>query len=69
MGKIRDTIYSRADFNNLKDAQRRLHDLLPIVDDAETCGIECQEYRHWINELLEFTQRLEQKFMSPPPKR
>lgn len=29
----------------LKEAQRQLHDVLPEIDKAEECGVECQHYR------------------------
>lgn len=37
----------------LKAAQRELHDVLPLIDEAEQCGIECQQYRQLAEEVQE----------------
>ena len=38
-------VFSRDDFARLKSAQRKLHDLLPLLDKAERCGVECDQFR------------------------
>lgn len=62
-------IFQKRHFDSLKSAQRTLHDLLPLIDKAEGCGIECQEFRNVAEELSRRLVSLEEKFMSPPPNR
>lgn len=68
MSKYRQ-IYTRADYDKLKDLQRKLHDLLPICDDAEACGVETAAWRGLIEETQRTLTEIESRFMSPIPKR
>lgn len=36
-------------WNQLSQAERELHDALPLLDGMEECGIECQDYRRMIS--------------------
>jgi hypothetical protein len=39
---------SASALSKLKQAQRNIHDILPELDKAEACGIECQQYRQLV---------------------
>ncbi len=49
-------------FAGLLQAERDLHDLLPEIDKAEECGIECQEFRRVHGEVMENITKLKQNF-------
>lgn len=59
--------YTSEDWRHLQDAQKRLNDLLPIMDKAENCGIECQTFREVARDLLERLTAIQREFMTPPP--
>ena len=59
--------FTRADFDLLKTEQRRLTDLLPVLDRAEQCGVECQAFREVAREFLTRLGLIEKNFMTPPP--
>ncbi len=61
-------IFTRAHFDALKRAERDLHDLLEVLDKADRCGIECQEFRQVRDELGRRLSAIEREFMTPPPK-
>lgn len=46
----------------LQQAQREIHDILPVIDDAEKCGIECQQYRVLVDEVNERITKILQYF-------
>jgi len=48
--------------NELKRSERALMDLLPELDKAEQCGIDCQEYRTIRDEAVERISKLLQHF-------
>lgn len=47
-------------FEKIQRIERELHDLLPVLDGMEECGIECQAYRSmiadWQNKLSKAKQ-------------
>lgn len=53
----------------LQSAKRDLHDALPIMDKAESCGTDCQEFRHIHSEILRNLELIEQHFMPSKPPR
>lgn len=61
--------YSRADFERLKNAQRTLSDLIPLMDKIERCGVECDTFRAVAQELQTRLGAIEREFMSPVPNR
>lgn len=63
------SVFQRRHFEQLKLAQRQLHDLLPLIDKADKCGIECAEFRQIGQELGRRLETIESEFMSPPPTR
>lgn len=53
---------SRELYNKLIADQRRLTDILPELDKAEECGIDCQAYRQLHKEALEQNMKLVEKY-------
>jgi hypothetical protein len=49
----------------LKQAQRNLHDLLPEFDAAEQCGIECQQFRQMAGEAQDKIKALLTNYSGP----
>ena len=49
---------------DLDKAQRRLHDVLPLLDSSERCGVDCQEARKVVAELGTFFEAVKREFMS-----
>lgn len=62
-------IFNRGDYDQLKEAQRRLHDLFPLLDLGDRCGAACDEMRAAAAEINTGLQQIEADFMTPPPKR
>lgn len=55
-GDLTRTTYTpltEAMIDDIKRGQRELHDLLPLIDSAEACGIECHQHRELHNFLSE----------------
>lgn len=52
----------------MEDADRLLADLLPVMDNAEACGSDCQMFRAKADELRKRFAAIRQNFMTPPPK-
>ena len=63
-----EKIFSKSDHTKLKKAQRKLHDLLPMIDDADACGTDCEAFRSVVNEIGKQLGEIEQRFMTPIPK-
>ena len=59
MSKIR---LSNEDYASILQAERQLHDILPDIDNAEECGVECQEYRRVHAEYMQQIEKLKAKF-------
>lgn len=66
---IPTTVFNRAHYEMVKTAQRILHDLVPVFDKAEICGLECQQYRQYAQQLQTQLSSIEREFLSPPPTR
>jgi predicted DNA-binding protein (UPF0251 family) len=49
----------------LRQAQRQLHDILPEMDAAEQCGIECQQFRSLVQEAQNKITNLLTHFGTP----
>lgn len=50
--RVVDVRLSREAYQELLNAERRLHDMLPEYDKAEECGIECQYLREGTADIL-----------------
>lgn len=50
----------------LKSVQRDLHDLLPLYDSAEECGIDCAMNRQLADQTMRRLQALEKNFGPNP---
>lgn len=51
-----------AEYTGLLEAERRLTAILPDIDAAETCGIDCQDYRRQHSEAMEQISLIKMKF-------
>lgn len=49
MGKLK---LDNERFAKLLEAERLFHDILPEMDAAEECGIDCQEFRRLREEMM-----------------
>jgi hypothetical protein len=59
--------FTRQHFDDLKAAQRTLHDLEREYDKAQACGIECAGYRALSANLSERLEAMERHYFMPPP--
>lgn len=61
-------VFTQQDVDMLKKAQRKLADLIPMLDKAERCGVDCDVYRAIVKELGDRLENVEREFMNPLPK-
>ena len=61
--------FTKRDFDKLQAAKRAIHDLLPKLDSAQRCGIECEEFRELAEHFRSRLDKLQTEFMTPPPTR
>lgn len=62
-----DQLFTRADYDALRAARRRLNDLVQKLDKAEACGADCQALRQIVAETDRQAANIELHFMTPPP--
>lgn len=55
--------FTVANLQSLKEAQRQLHDLLPLMDRAAECGVPVEGYRAIATGLQEQLAAIEKNFM------
>jgi hypothetical protein len=60
-------IFNRNHYEQVLNAERKLHDLLPVLDKAENCGIDCGQFRDLHQYLSQQLSALKREFMTPPP--
>ena len=46
----------------VREAGRKIHDILPFLDDAEACGVNCQLQRDLLNTLRSTLGEIEARF-------
>lgn len=63
-----EQVLTKSHYDMLRAAQRRLHDLLPFVDKAESCGFDCQPYRQAHADFGQQIEKLLTEFFTPPPR-
>ena len=68
MSTIRIEPFTRADLKEANEALRKLADLLPVLDKAEACGVDCATYRQIIEVQRERISNLIREFMPDPSK-
>lgn len=61
--------YNKTDYRDLKEAQRLLTELLPVLDKIENCGQECDVFRSVSDELMSRLTAIETNFMTPIPRK
>lgn len=59
--------YTAADWRKLRDLQRQVTDIMPVMDKMEACGLECEVFRDVARDLLDRLSRIEKEFMTPAP--
>lgn len=60
-------IFRRAHYDDLRKSLQDLTDIMPVLQKAETCGIDCQEFRARIDFARQALENIEREFMQPPP--
>ncbi len=58
-------IFAARDEKRLIDTLADINRALPLLDDAESCGIECQVLRSQLNERRVVLENIRAKFMKP----
>ena len=59
MAKIK---LSKENYAGLLQSERLLHDILPEMDKAEECGIECQEFRRVHAEAMQRIEAMKRNY-------
>lgn len=65
MAKLR--LFNKDDYHKLLDLERQVHDLLPLLTDAEACGFDCREYNELVGDIRQQLTEIKTRFMTPPP--
>ena len=60
-------IFNKSAYDDLKRAQRLISDNVGILDKAQECGIECQDFRTMAKSVMDRLLRIEKHFFTPPP--
>ena len=63
--KLEIKIFNEEDVQEMKQARRTLDDVLPLMDKAEKCGVECQVFREVRDRVADQLKNLEAEFMKP----
>lgn len=61
--------YTRADYERLREAQRLINEVLPIIDKIENCGTACDAFREVCAELSGRLSQLQAEFFTPAPRK
>lgn len=63
------TVFTLKDWEQLQEAKRILHDVLPEFDKAESCGNDCQNFREIHAEMLRRLAAIETHYLPVRPER
>lgn len=63
--KLEIKIFNEEDVQEMKQARRTLDEVLPLMDKAEKCGVECQVFREVRDRVADQLKNLEAEFMKP----
>lgn len=69
MAKQALPIFDRKDHELLRQTLRKIHDLLPILDEAASIGLDVEALRQLLIQERDRLSRIEQYFMTPVPER
>ena len=58
-------IFNEDDVQEIKQARRTLDEVLPLIDKAEKCGVDCQVFREVRDQKDDELKNLEAEFMKP----
>lgn len=53
------------DLKEIERAERMLHDLLPAIEKAESCGLECQHFRDVMEALQKDLAAFKANYFTP----
>ncbi len=68
MPNLKDLVRpTAADFESLKEARKRIAETLPIVDEAQRCGTECEGFRAILQAMDQQLAEIEAVLFTPPP--
>jgi hypothetical protein len=67
IGGMENNPYTLEHWKLLRNTQRKLHDLSPILDKAEKCGIGCSDLRAIHDGLATSLELIQANFFNPPP--
>jgi hypothetical protein len=60
-------ILDKTHLESVKRAQRSLHDIIPLMDDAEACGVDCISHRKIADDFAKILIEIEKRFLTPAP--
>ena len=63
--KLTIKIFNEEDVQEMKQARRTIDEVLPLMDKAESCGIECKVFREVRDTVADQLKNHEQDFMKP----
>ena len=61
-------VLNKQDYETLKRAQRIVHDVRPMLDDAESCGVDCKMHRQIADDFYKLLEDIQRRFLTPAPK-
>ena len=63
--KITIKLFNEEDVRETKEARKQLADVLPFMDAAEVCGVQCQAFKDVRKEMDSTLKAIESYFMKP----
>ena len=60
-------LFTPADYQTLRLARQTLNNLIPQMDKAKACGVDCSSYLQMVQDLDQQLAAIQQHFMTPPP--
>ena len=63
--KIVIKLFNEEDVRESKEARKQLADVLPFMDAAEECGVQCQAFKDVRKQLDDNLKAIEAHFMKP----
>jgi len=61
-------IFTKADYQLLRETMRECNRLPAELDKAEACGVDCAGLRGVCEDLRQQLEAIERHYMTPPPK-
>ncbi len=54
---------TESEAEQLTQAERQIHDILPVLDDLESCGVECDQLRIRLQQDQESLSEIRKRFV------